>query len=268
MTTAALPRARPRRRWIWVLVALVTVVVVLVPAGFRVALKAAIEHATLVPVTYHRSLTSLQVDDPGGSITVSPSQSGQVRLAASVRWLGSRPVLSRRWQGSTLSVSAACPPPDPFGDCQTNLEISVPAGTQVVANAGAGGITVTGLTGPVDTRVTAGSIVLADLSGPVRVSAGAGSVTGTGLSSGQVSATVGSGWLSLGFTTAPHLLALTVGAGSVQVTVPPGTGYRVIQRLGAGSVELAPGLRQPGSPRRLTVHAGVGSVTVTYPQGG
>lgn len=266
--TAAVPQARPRRRWIWVLVALTTAIALAGSAGLRVALKAAIEHAAVPAVVYHRELTQLQVTDPGGSISVSPSPSGQVRIAAAVQWLGARPVVRRSWHGSDLSVTTGCPAPDLFGDCQADLDISVPDGTRLLATAGAGEITVTGLTGTVDAEVGSGTVALADVSGPVRVRVGAGSVTGTGLSSRSLTVTAGSGQVSLAFAEPPQLLALTVATGSAAVTVPPGSAYRIVRRPGSGSVHFAAGLRDPGSPDLLTVQVGTGSVSVGYPPGG
>ena len=266
--SAVIPQARPRRRWIWVLVALATTLFLLGTAGLRVALKAVVEHAAVPAVVYHRELTQLQVVDPGGSVSVSPSPSGQVRIAATVRWLGARPVLRRSWRGSDLSVIAGCPAPDLFGDCQADLDISVPAGTRLLATAGAGEINVSGLTGSVDAVVSSGSVTLADVSGPVFVRVGAGVVNGTGLSSRRLTATAGSGDVSLAFTAPPQLLALTVGTGSAGVTVPPGSAFRVVRRPGAGPVRLAPGLRAPGSARLLTVQVGTGSVSIGYPPGG
>lgn len=266
--TAAIPQARPRQRWIWVLVALATALALIGTAGLRVALKAAIEHATMPAVVYHRDPAQLQVVDPGGSVSVSPSPPGQVRVAATVRWLGARPVVRRSWRGRDLSVVVGCPAPDLFGDCQANLDISVPAGTRLVATAGAGELNVTGLTGSVDAQVSSGTVTLADVSGPVLVRVGAGSVSGTGLSSRQLGATANSGEVSLAFTAPPQVLALTVGTGSAAATVPPGAAYRVVRRPGSGSVTLASGLSVPGSARVLTVQAGQGSVSVGYPPGG
>ncbi|HEY3980583.1 MAG TPA: hypothetical protein VGM79_25120 [Streptosporangiaceae bacterium] len=264
MSVAAPPRPRPRRRWIWLLVALLTALVFVPPFALRIALKIDIQHQTAPVLVASRPVTALQVDAPGGNISISPGTGRRVTMSSSAAWLVRRPVVTQAWDGDTLQVTAACPRLNPFEDCQESLDIRVPAGLAVRVSVGSGSVSALGLTGPLRLAATSGAFMLTDVRGPVWAAVTSGSVTAQGEGSAAVRASAGSGALQLGFAAPPQLLALAVGSGSASVTVPPGTRYRVSVRAGAGAVDVQRGLGDSTSTQVITASVGTGFLAVRY----
>ena len=255
---------RPRRRWIWAIVALVTVPVLISPLALLVGMKP--PHHAYGPVTvYHHAVTAVQVSAPGDAVAITAGRPGQVSVASSMAWVFSRPTIRERWHGTTLAVAVRCPARGPFEDCSASLTMYVPAAAEVRAAVGTGTASVTGLAGPVRVTATSGSLVLAYLSGPLWATATSGSITGmTGLNSPSVTADIGSGSLALGLDNAPRSLSLAVGSGSGDVTVPPGTRYRIEGGSG-NAVHVPPGMSSPGSAGLIAAQAGSGELTIGYP---
>jgi hypothetical protein len=267
MSAAAAPAPRPRRRWIWVIVAMLTALVVVPPFAARIWLKADLQHQTeQVPVAA-RPVTAVQVDSPGGSVSISQDPGSHVTMSSTASWLVRKPVVRQAWHGRTLQVGTSCPRLDPFEDCQENLVVQVPAGITVQVDVGSGSVSAQGLTGPLHLRATSGAFTLTDVRGPVWASVTSGSVTAQGLRSARLHASARSGSLALDFDSPPQLLALTVGSGSASATVPPGTRYRVSVRAGPGSVQVQPGLRDGTSAQVITATVGSGSLAIAYPAG-
>jgi hypothetical protein len=265
MSTAAVPAPRPRRRWIWVTVAVLTALVAVPPLAARIWLKADIQHQVeQVPVAA-RPVTALQVDSPGGSVSISRGPGRHVTVSSAAAWLVRKPVVAQAWHGRTLRVRAACPRLDPFEDCQESLVVQVPAGIAVQVDVGTGSVSAQGLTGPLRLTATSGAFMLSGVRGPVWASVTSGSVTAQDLLSARLHASARSGSLALDFARPPQLLALTVGSGSASVTVPPGTRYRVSARARQGSVRLQPGLGGGTPARVITATVGTGSLEVWYP---
>jgi hypothetical protein len=266
MSVRSSRRERPRRRWIWALVTLVTAaVLVCVPLALFLKQKPSVQHGYGPVTVFHRSVTAVQVRAPGDTVTITAGPPGQVRVAGILAWQFTKPAIRETWHGTTLAVSVRCPAPDPFEDCSASLTVYVPASAGVRAAVGSGSATVAGLAGPVRVAATSGSVVLAYLSGPLWVAATSGSITGmTGLNSQAVTADVGSGSLALGLDSAPRSLSLAVGSGSGEVTVPPGTRYRIDDGPG-DAVHVSPGMSSPGSVGVIAAKAGSGTLSIVYP---
>ncbi len=267
--TIATTGPRPRRRWIWVLVALATASFVVVPVTLRVALKVGMHHQSNPEVTYRRDVTELQVQaDAGGAVTVQAGQPGRVTITRQLAWVFGRPTVSQSWYDGILYVAAICPKFDVFEDCQASVTISVPAGTAVSAQAGAGSVVVTGMSGPLHLAATSGLVRVSRDSGPLWLSATSGTLTARlGLHSPQVYALVTTGYIALGLDVAPRLLTVGVGSGYASVTLPQGSRYRVAGSAGPGALEIPPGLSDASSARVLTAMVGAGEVKISYPQG-
>jgi len=259
--------ARPRRRWIWAIVALVTPAALIMPLGFAVGMKPYLHHEYGPVTIYHRAVTAVEVSAPGDTLAITAGRPGQVSVATTTAWLSAKPAVSERWHGTTLAVSVRCPAPVPFGNCSASLTVRLPAAAQVRAAVGTGNATVAGLTGPVRVSATSGSLVLAYLSGPLRATATSGSIAGmSGLNSPRVTAEVESGSLALGFDVAPSSLSLAVGSGTGQVTVPPGTRYRMDTGPG-NAVQVSPGMSSPDSAGLIAAEVGSGTLSIAYPDG-
>jgi hypothetical protein len=235
------------------------------PFAARLWLKADIQHQIgPVPVAA-RPITALQVDAPGGDVSITADPGRHVTMSSSAAWLVRKPVVVQAWHGRTLQVSAACPRLNPFEDCQESLVILVPAGLTVLVDVGSGSVSAQGLTGPLHLTATTGAFMLTDVRGPVWASVTSGSVIAQGLRSARLHASVRSGDLALDYASPPQLLAITVGSGSASATVPRGTRYRVSVRAGASSVHVQPGLGDGTSAQVITAAVGSGTLAVGYP---
>lgn len=263
-TVSVLTGSRPRRRWIWIMVAVATTVVVVAPVGLRLWLKAAHHNQSLPVQVYRQQLTQLRVVAPSGGVTLVPSKLASVTVTGSLSWDFTRPSVKQAVRGRTLLVTGGCLDPGPFEDCQVGLTIQVPAHLDVEVLAGAGSISVRGLTGQLHLAVTSGSITLTRVSGPVSADAGSGSVSGSGVTSPVLDAVIGSGSLSLSFKAAPRDLNLAIGSGSASVTIPRGARLRTMTNSGGGTMNIAPGVADPSAAGMLTATLGTGVLSVGY----
>jgi hypothetical protein len=153
-----------------------------------------------------------------------------------------------------------------FEDCGASLTVYVPAGTEVRADVGSGSVEAVGLTGPLHLAATSGMVTMAHVSGPLWAQATSGAITArTGVDSRLVTAAVTSGWLDLGFDSAPERLTVGVGSGDGQVTVPAGTQYRMTSSGGPGLLRTASGLANARSGRLILASVGAGSLRISYP---
>ena len=263
-------QARPRRRWIWVLVALATAAIVVPSVTVRFWLKAEKQQQTDPLAVYRGRFTAVQIQAPGGSITVSPGRAGQVSVASTLQWVFSKPAIQVTRSGRTLEISARCPQPNPFEDCQASLAISVPASLDVHADVGAGSADLIGLAGRLHVTATSGTITMTDISGQVWARATTGDIAApAGLSSRSVDAAVTSGSVMLVFFSQPARLVIGVGAGAAQATVPAGTQYRVSLVQASGSyAHIASGLNVARAARVISgTVGGAGTLSIGYPLG-
>jgi len=262
--------ARPRRRWIWVLVALATTATLVTPVALRFWLKAEKQQQAGPVAVYRGQFTAVQIQAPGGDITVSPGLMGQVSVASTLQWVFSKPAIRVARSGRTLKISASCPQLNPFEDCQANLGIRVPASLDVHADVGAGSADMIGLAGRLHVTATSGTITLTDISGHVWARATAGNIAApSGLTSPSVDAAVTAGSIMLDFDSAPARLVLSVGAGAAHATVPAGTHYRVsLAKAPGGAAHIASGLKVGRAAQVISgTVGGAGSLSIGYPPG-
>jgi hypothetical protein len=240
---------------------------VVVPATLRVALKADVQHAAGPIVSYRSAINDLQVQaNSGGTITIKAGPPGHVTLSSTLTWLVRKPAVTQSLRRKIFRVGATCPKFDPFQDCEARVTISVPAGTAVQGAAGAGSLTVVGLSGPLHLTATSGSLLARNVSGPIWATALSGSVVArTGLRSPSLQASVSSGQISLIFSSRPHSATIIVGSGSATMTVPSGSRYRVVSSAGPGVLYLAPGLSDAGSNLLVRAVVDTGAVRIGYP---
>jgi hypothetical protein len=269
MSGAAAPITRPRRRWIWVMVAILTVLVVLPATTLRIVLKADIQHQISDPLNaYSQPILKVVVHAPGGVVSISRGDGSSVTVSSNLTWLVAKPAVRPVLHGATLEISASCPRPDPFEDCQVSLNIQVPAEVSVQVNVGSGSIEATDLAGPLDLSATTGAIGLTDVSGPVWASVTSGSVAGSRLSSPRLHASAGSGSVGLDFVSPPQLLDLKVGGGTGSVTVPRGTRYQVSAQHGPGFLQIYHGISDAAAPGVIIARVSTGTLAIAYPPWG
>jgi hypothetical protein len=249
------------------MVALATTAVFAIPFRLQFVAKGGSHHELDPATTYRRGISELHVQANGGiAVAIRAGQPGHAVVTSSLSWAVWKPGISQAWHGNSLWLDATCPKLDAFGSCQASIVISVPAGTAVQAQAGAGTVTVAGLTGPLHLSATSGLLMARDVSGPVWATVTSGSLLArTGVTSNQLSASAATGQLTLAFAARPNRLTIGVGAGSAGITLPVKSRYHVVSSGGPGPVSIAPGLSDAGSSQLITVSVGTGQVTIGYP---
>lgn len=145
--------------------------------------------------------------------------------------------------------------------CNVDVVLRVPADVTVVAESGAGQVTIAGLTGSADVRSSAGAVRVDRHSGPLRAHSSAGAVTVTGLASDDAEITSSAGRVDVTAIEPPASLRASSSAGSVTVTLPSGESYNLDADTSAGSTTVdVP--TDPSSPYRVEAKSSAGNVTV------
>jgi hypothetical protein len=254
---------RPRRRAIWIAVAALTAFVVVVPLGVQVWGRL-IRQTRIDTVSYHRPIRTLEIDSPGGAVTVGAGPAGQVSVRRTLTWALSRPNVRQTWAGDTLRVAVACRRAELYHslECGVGLDLRVPADVAVRASVASGRIDVRNIAGGLHLRATAGVVRMTGVSGRVWARSDSGTITGTALTAPNVDAGVSSGAVRLGFSGPPERVTATAASGAVSIGVPPGSRYRVGGTTGSGARHVDPTLVDAGSSRAITLTTGSGAVTL------
>ena len=187
-------------------------------------------------------VSRVEVTARSGTIQVRPGADGSSRVDRFLRWTGdAKPQLTQEVRGDVLHVEAACADDDE--DCETELVITVPAGSAVKADLGAGNVAVTGLPGAQD------------------LSTSAGNVSGVGLGAAPVTARTPAGNVDLTFASAPPTVDAEATAGNVTVRLPRGPVYEVDATTTAGNTRVeVPDT--PGAQYRVKARSSAGNVSV------
>ncbi|MEU9097138.1 hypothetical protein [Streptomyces sp. NPDC048361] len=213
------------------------------------------------------AVSAVDVEAGSAEITVTTGPAGHVTLGGTLNWLLKKPTIKRTWDGDTLKVHAQC---NGFVDqflqnCQIDLHLTVPPGVALTVHNGSGHIRVRDLTGPVDLTNGSGGMTLRALTGTLRATVGSGTIEATQLATPEAHLKAGSGTVRAEFTAPPRRADASAGSGSVDLTVPDGSHYRILGTPGSGARIIDAGLADPTSDRTLDVSSGSGSVTVGYP---
>ncbi len=137
-----------------------------------------------------------------------------------------------------------------------SYEITVPAGTEVLAETGSGSISITDIAAPVDAHTGSGSVKLENIGGSVNARTGSGSIRAEGVA-GAFNGNTGSGGIYMS-QTAPGDVVVSTGSGSSELRGIVGS-----VRASAGSGQITIDGRQEGDWR---VNTGSGSVRVSLPE--
>ncbi|MFC5665465.1 DUF4097 family beta strand repeat-containing protein [Kitasatospora misakiensis] len=178
----------------------------------------------------------LVVDGLAGGIEVRAGDA--VRVVEEQSFRGDPPRTRHEVVDGTLRLAYDC------SSCGVGYRVTVPAGTVVRLNSGAGGIRLRGL------------------AGEVQATAGTGGVEASGLTSAKVRVTAETGGVDLSFATSPTAVEARSAVGGVRVSVPGGEPYAVDAGSEVGGVEVTVP-RQDGAARTITARAGTGGVAVT-----
>jgi DUF4097 and DUF4098 domain-containing protein YvlB len=222
------------------LVALVLVGVCAVAVGASQAFK----HDRTTTATLERHIERVVVHADAGNVRLQGTDAPRVTVREQLQWLLSRPRVSTRVRGSTLTVSGSCPNSGPVNRCKADLELAIPFDADVVVRSGAG------------------DVLAERLAGHLQLATDTGDVRGRDLNPISVQATTEVGDVGLDFTTEPVSVSASSQAGDVNVTVPSGGEYRVDATTNAGDVTVLGVLRNDRSLRSISATADAGNVTV------
>jgi hypothetical protein len=209
-------------------------------------------------------LTSLTVDNDGGSVTlvgVDGRTEVTVRADISDGLRDTGHSVDRR--GDVLLVQGSCPV---IGSewCRVDYTIEMPA-DMYASVTGDGGVSATGLEAGVAATSDHGGIELVRVRGDVRVEADQGSIDGDAIRADHVDAEADQGRISLDLVSSPRTLRAKADQGSIDVVLPdaPGVYYATDLQADQGSVTST--VREKSdSERTLTAEADQGSITIGY----
>jgi Putative adhesin len=234
------------------------------------------------PVSYAVPATakSLNVTMAGGQLTLLPTTASQATLTGTARYSLVRSKLTERTTGGGTTVGYHCSVP--FGDCELDATINVPAGLPVTAATDGGNAAVTGIASKVTLSTGGGNIGADHISGPLTLntgggninasaitsatmtaSTGGGNIEATGISAAAVTATSGGGNIEIDFTSVPSGIEVDTSGGNITLVLPPGdTAYHVAAHTNGG--EVTDTLRQDtGSRNVITATSGGGNITIS-----
>jgi Putative adhesin len=196
-----------------------------------------------VSYPWHGGTLSLHAAD--GDVTVRRSSAvSSVSVSYTEHYGLKKPTVTGRATAAGVELSSKCPEWVFDNYCSVNYVVLVPAGAALKLTTGDGGVTLEGV------------------DGAVTVNSGDGSLHGTGLLTTNVDASLGDGSVSLQWQTAPARVHLSLGDGSLHLTVPDGSGpYAITKHMGDGSSDIGVAV-DPKAPRSMLLEMGDGNLSV------
>jgi hypothetical protein len=193
-----------------------------------------------ISVTAGRAGT-VDLEGVPGQLTITGSDTDQVRLTGQLHWSGHAPAASVRTDTAAraLHLDYVCAASSP---CTEDYRLSVPAHTAVVLSQ------------------PSGHVLITKLSGRLRITAGSVDVSATGLRSPSLTATITSGHLAAAFAAAPRRVSLVLTSAQATLHLPATTpGYQVSQQVASGYVHV--GVPQAvSSPHQVSVRISSGEL--------
>ncbi|MFF2611968.1 DUF4097 family beta strand repeat-containing protein [Kitasatospora sp. NPDC058046] len=246
----------------WRATGTLVIVLVMIGAGLQ-TWSMAVQQRTSSSRPYDEEIHRVQLETGPASVRVRAGREGHVVVRQSLDWLVRKPVVSAVFDKGVLTVGMHCRLVLPFVDlgCGAEIELEVPAATEVSGSVTSGSVQVEGLSGDVKLDLTSGQLLLSDTSGNVTVHATSGLVQGTNLSAPRLTAQLTSGSVQLSFARAPREVDATATSGSVEMSLPKDSRYAVSSEVGSGNGRIDPGLADSASPNR--VHAAVTSGSIS-----
>ena len=108
-----------------------------------------------------------------------------------------------------------------------------------------------------------GNVNLQGVAGSVVIKAGDGDIDGSGLLSKTVQVSSGDGGIHLQWAAAPSSVALSMGDGNIDLTVPSGSGPYAIRQSGLGGSDITVAT-DPNAAHTMVLRNGDGSIHVGY----
>jgi hypothetical protein len=249
----------------WRVTGTLAMVLVMLGAGLQTWSMAA-QQRTSTTRPYDREIHRVRLETGSAQVRVHPGRDGHVVVHQRLDWLVRKPVVSATFADDVLTVGVHCRKVLPFADfgCGAEIDLEVPAATEVTGSVGSGSVSVEGLSGAVRMELTSGELLLVDTSGEVYAHATSGLVQGTNLSARKVDAATTSGSVQLYFAKAPYDVNAVATSGSVTMSLPKESRYAFTSEVGSGSGGIDPLLADSASPNRIHAAVSSGSVSI-YP---
>jgi hypothetical protein len=186
-------------------------------------------------------VTTVIIDAGSGSVDVTAARRSTVAVSQQASYSTKPPVPRHTLSGTTLTLSYTC---GVELTCGISYTVQVPEGVAVRVSAGAGAITLTGLSGSISAQTSAGLITAVDLrAASASLKSDAGGIIAT-------------------YSAPPRSLAATTNLGAITVTVPGSVAYKVSTRTFVGTATITV-RRSASSPYAITTSSDVGSVSVS-----
>ena len=243
----------------------------------------------------------LEVTNGSGDVSITATDDDEISVRERLRWTGDKPEPKIDVDGDTLRLSAHdCRNFGPFGRCDVDYEIALPADTEVYIESGSGHVSVSGVSATHDIAISSGDIHISDPTGDLtlhassgdmtvenmavgsltaevssgdmtlsgaatnaELSASSGEIGARGLTVERLEAEVSSGDLDLLFDAAFAAVDIVAGSGSVNLLVPDdGTVYAVDLTVGSGDTNVS--VAEGGQDHKVTVDIGSGDLEFHY----
>jgi hypothetical protein len=250
----------PIRRALFLAAALLALFLVLV--GAYNVLDVSMRNTITERATYDGVRTLVVEDASDVRLTGAPAGAPLEVVTRITEGLSTPESSAERGPGGELALSSSCPG---FlgGQCSVDYTISVPSGTVVRAEAGAGDVVAERLTTtePLVLDTSAGDVEAIDVKAPsIELSSSAGDVEARGISAERIELHSSAGDVEASLVTPPRRLVAESSAGDVELLVPDVV-YDVSATSSAGDVDTRVA-SDPDSRRELTAHSSAGDVRV------
>lgn len=261
---AAAPRPKsPGGRTAWLVIGGVLVIATLGWGTYHAVGLLAHEEYTEIDTFAAAEVTSLDVSNGNGRVTVVGSASDEIVVTSDISEGLRAPRREMRVVDGRLDLEASCPV---FSGtwCSVDFTVQIPRDVAVEIDADNGAIDVRGVDAAVDVRSDNGRVELVDIAGDVDAHSDNGRVVGRSLTSSVVNAQSDNGRVELQFDSDPTTVVAESDNGRVEVLLPEtDVAYRLDISSDNGSVEQAVRV-DPDSARSLTIKSDNGSVSVGY----
>jgi hypothetical protein len=231
----------PALTWLARLAACASVVLALCGCDALGKIGAASHTPPAKSFTVGSRVTAVVIEGGSGSISVTGSARPGVLVSQQASYSTTAPSATHVLRGTTLTLTYTCPVELV---CGVSYDVRVPSGVSVSVSAGAGGITLTSLSGPVTARADAGLI------------------TAIALGSATATFTSNAGGVIAEFSAVPRSVSASTNVGPITVTVPGTVAYKISTHTYVGTASVT--VRESATSAYL-IHASsdLGSISIT-----
>ena len=202
----------------------------------------------------------LQVTADAGDVVVTAGSGSTVDVTLTTRRSLREPELQAEQDGAVLVLRGDCLGGFGWfsrGRCRAYYEITVPAGTRLVLESGAGSLSASGMRANASLLSQAGDVEVADHNGHLALETSAGEVVASDVQADRIEARSQAGDVLILTRTVPDEITAETEAGDVDITVPDAT-YAVDTDTGAGSVDTSGIRTDPGAQHRIEASTSAG----------